>query len=188
MQSQEHVSNNYFTNYAQNNYLMESGMMRRTYECGDKFYAFGVDHVSGVFLQYHDETGAMKIINWSEFEPFNRRLTYDAIQEAIQCGELLISDFKSICSIPIGDYNVYFSELMVADNAPDNFEIPKRLMQKYLNGKPFRVQTLGDYYKVLKLFRGPISFSKVSWYPYCKRSSGVLFEIYNDCILQQSWI
>ena len=49
MQSQEHVSNNYFTNYAQNNYLMESGMMRRTYECGDKFYAFGVDHVSGVF-------------------------------------------------------------------------------------------------------------------------------------------
>ena len=74
----------------------------------------------------------MKIINWSEFEPFNRRLTYDAIQEAIQCGELLISDFKSICSIPIGDYNVYFSELMVADNAPDNFEIPKDLCRSTL--------------------------------------------------------
>ncbi len=162
--------------------------MRRTYECEDKFYAFGVEHVSGVFLQCHDESGNMNILNWSEFEPFNRRFTFDAIQEAIKSGELLETDFKAICNIPIGDFNVYFYELMVADDAPATFEIPKRLMQKYLNGKPFRVKTLGDYYKVLKLFKGPISFSKVSWYPYCKRSSGVLFEIYNDFILQQSWV
>jgi len=158
---------------------MESVIMRKTYEYEDRFFAFGIDKLCGVFLQIHNENEKdFKINNWSEFEPFCQRFTYDAIQDAIKNGELLKSDFKEICKIPIGDFNIYFSELTIKDDAPIDFEIPKRLMQKYYNGKPFRIKTLGDYYKVLKLFRIHLTFSKITWYPYSKRSTGVLYEFY----------
>jgi len=157
--------------------LKERLVMKKTYECENKLFTFGIDPVCGVFLQFHDEADDINT-NWSEFEPFNRRFTYDAIQEAIKNGELLESEFKEICIVPLEDHNVYFSGIMVTDDAPADFEIPKRLMQKYLNGKPFRIRTLGDYYKVLKLFRNHVTFSKVSWYPYSTSSTGVLYEFY----------
>ena len=155
-------------------------IMKKTYESGDKLFAFGVDSVTGVFIQFHHEVADIKITNWSEFEPANRRLTYDAIQEAIKKGELLDSELKEICKVPLGDYNVYFSGIMLAEEAPIDFEMPKSLMQKYTNGKPFRIRTFGDYYKVLKKFRGPVSFSKVTWYPNSRQSTGVLYEFIND--------
>ncbi len=156
--------------------------MEKTYACKNKIFTFGIDPVCGVFLQFFNEVDPLNItiINWSEFEPFNRRFTYDAIQEGIKNGELLESEFKEICKVPLEDYNVYFSGIMVTDDAPADFEMPKGLMQKHLNCKPFRVRTLGDYYKVLKMFRNHVTFSKVSWYPYSKRSTGVLYEFTND--------
>ncbi|MGE7692043.1 hypothetical protein ACQKMI_22940 [Lysinibacillus sp. NPDC097214] len=152
--------------------------MKKTYEYENKFFAFGIDPLCGVFLHYHNEVDNFKITNWSEFEPYTRQFTYDAIQRAIKNGELSESGFKEICNVPLGDYNVYFSEIMVTEDAQADFEIPKRLMQKYVNGKPFRIKTLGDYYKVLKLFRHHVTFSKVTWYPYSTRSTGVLYEFY----------
>lgn len=160
--------------------------MKKTYECENKFFTFGIDPVCGVFLQFLNKVDPLKVTNWSEFEPFNRRFTYDAIQLAIKNCELLDSEFKEICNIPIGDYNVYFSGIMLTEEAPTDFEIPKRLMQKYLNGKPFRIRTLGDYYKVLKMFRSHVIFSKVSWYPYSRRSTGVLYEFINDKELSET--
>ncbi|SCX79767.1 hypothetical protein [Lysinibacillus fusiformis] len=52
--------------------------MKKTYESGDKLFAFGVDSVTGVFIQFHYEVAVIKITNCSEFEPANRRLTNDA--------------------------------------------------------------------------------------------------------------
>lgn len=154
--------------------------MRKTFEFENKLFTFGVDRVCGVFLQFQSKMGNSEIINWSEFEPFNRRFTFDAIQGAIKNRELLESEFKEVCKVPLGDYNVYFSGIMVKETAPSDFELPKRLMQKYLNGKPFHIRTLGDYYKVLKMFKEHVTFSKVSWYPYTRRSTGVLYEFIND--------
>lgn len=160
--------------------------MRKTHECENKFFAFGIDRVSGVFLQFQSKMEDSEIVNWSEFGPFNRRFTYDAIQKSIKDGELLESEFKEICKVPFGDFNVYFSGIMVTEDAPDNFEIPKRLLQKHLNGKPFRIRTLGDYYRVLKMFKEHVTFSKVSWYPYSTHSTGVLYEFINDKELNET--
>ncbi|MFF2794073.1 hypothetical protein [Lysinibacillus xylanilyticus] len=73
--------------------------MKKTYESGDKFFAFGVDSITGVFIQFHHEAEDINITNWSEFEPVNRRLSYDVIQEAIKKGELLELEFKRVISV-----------------------------------------------------------------------------------------
>ncbi len=68
--------------------------IRKTYESEDKFTVFGVDRITGVFLQIFHEIENIKLTNWSEFEPVNLRLTYEAIQEAIHKRDILESEFR----------------------------------------------------------------------------------------------
>jgi len=151
--------------------------MRKTYESGKNIFAFGVDCINGVFLQVLSTVEPIKVTNWSEFEPAQLHLTYDSIQEAIKEGKLLESDFIEICKIPIGDYKVYFSGV---ERIPEDFILPKTILNKYLKGQGHRIRTLGDYYKILKWLKRPVPFSKITWYENCKSASGPIYEIKND--------
>lgn len=68
---------------------------------------------------------------------------------------------------------MYFSEL---EEIPEDFILPKTILNKYLKGQGHRIRTLGDYYKILNWLR-PVRFSKITWYENCKSASGPIYEI-----------
>lgn len=135
---------------------------------------FGLDRDNGVFMQVFNN--GEPSTNWSEFSPFHLRFTYDNIQNGINEGLISKEDFKELCKMPMGDFKVYFSGIMTTEEVSDDFEYPKSLLKHYYNGTGFRVRTLGDYYKLLKLFRAPVTFLKVTWY----ENGNTLYAIEND--------
>lgn len=135
---------------------------------------FGLDRDNGVFMQVFNN--GEPSTNWSEFSPFHLRFTYDNIQKGIKEGLILKQDFEEICKIPMGDFKVYFSGVMTTEEVSEDFVYPKTLLNHIYNGTGFRVRTLGDYYKRLKLFRTPITFSQVTWY----ENGNTLYKIEND--------
>lgn len=132
----------------------------------NKHVSLGVDKVTGVFIQIMTED---KISNWSEFYPFSKRLTFEAIKEIkthfskeewkeLQQVSLLPDDFNQKY------WSLYFDTVITTKEVETDFKYPKALVDQYNSGKSIKVKTLGDYLKVLKYFKEPVTFHEVQWY------------------------
>ena len=141
-------------------------MMRKRLEIGDKTFDFGVDRVTGVFIQSFVEDGPQ--YNWSEFYPFHYHFTVANIEAAIANNLLTEAEFKSICEVPIGYYKVYFTDCKFISNEKENDLSGATVHEKLVNhfvseDESFEVKCLGDYYELLKLFGAELTFTEVTW-------------------------
>lgn len=152
--------------------------IRMAYKNENIVIKFGLDQINGVFMQVFENGEPTN--NWSEFSPFHFRFTYDSIQDGIKKGLISKGDFTELCKIPIGDFKVYFRDIMTTEQVAEDFQFPQSLMKHLYSGRGYRIRTLGDYYKLLKLFRNPVSFETVTWYENNNSSSRTMYEFQND--------
>ncbi|MFS0815556.1 hypothetical protein ABC382_01110 [Lysinibacillus sp. 1P01SD] len=152
--------------------------VRMSYKNENKVIKFGLDQINGVFMQIFENDEPTS--NWSEFSHFQFPFTYDSIQDGIKKGLISKGDFTELCKIPIGDFKVYFRDIGTTEDVSDDFQFPQSLIKHLYSGKGYRVRKMGDYYKLLKLFRIPVSFGTVTWYENNNSSSRTMIEFRND--------
>lgn len=154
--------------------------MRITHEGADKLFSFGVDRINGVFFQVEMKDEDV-IYNWSEFSPILDRFTFENIQAAMKNGIFTKEEFKEVAKIPFGEeFSLYFSSVITTRPVGEDFKYPKAILKYYENGKGFKVKCLGDYMKILKHFKEPVTFGFVEWYKGVEK----VFDFYNDYALK----
>lgn len=148
--------------------------MRIEIQLENKRVALGLDRVTGAFIQIINENG---VYNWSEFYPFQKRLTCESLKEIKKL--LTKEEYKQVLETKLiedGYWGVYFSGICTTKEVNESFEYPKRLIKHVYDGKEFRIRTLGDYFKALKCFQEPVTFWHVNWYDGIDNK----YTLYND--------
>ncbi|MBQ0140181.1 MAG: hypothetical protein KBT36_12915 [Kurthia sp.] len=138
---------------------------------------YGIDRTTGLFLQFENLN---QLINFSESHPFNERLTFANITGFVENGAIAKVEYEEALNQELGSFKVYFRGIGVLEDVSEDFQYPPRLEKHYFSGNGFKVRTVGDYMKLLKLFKHPVTYTTVQWYEVHPRKSIQHYEILND--------
>ncbi|MFY0521064.1 hypothetical protein ACOMCU_25050 [Lysinibacillus sp. UGB7] len=114
-------------------------------------YIYGIDRVGGLFITISTEA---ELQNFTQFYPFNKRLTYSSVIEYVPT-----SDLEAIRNTSIGEYKVFF-ELTTSEDFKG--ELKEELVLHYGGDHDFVVNTWGDLFDLMAYFNKDVFFTEMT--------------------------
>ena len=136
-------------------------------EEANKVYIFGIDHLEGVYLNIYMNNEL--IHTFTEFFPFQNRLTIDNIEAAINNGIIDGKDIQKICDCAFlenSSYSVFLEGFVLVNDCVDlENAVSTQVVEEQIHQgcRPFSITTFGDYLDLLRNIKCDFTFNNAYW-------------------------